>query len=148
METDLSESLSKRCVIRTDHYMTSEPPLFQDTQEQVVQPVLAPTPGLAQTTKPSNTRILIIAGGVIAFGISMLLIWKLLTPPPKPAIQVVQSPTPTPTPIRILSAIATQSAFMSLTQIQASLSAGLSITNLDDPSLSPPQLELPLGFKP
>ncbi|MEK7141507.1 MAG: hypothetical protein AAB800_03110 [Patescibacteria group bacterium] len=128
--------------------MTNEPPLFEDTQEQVVQPVLVPTPGPAQTTNPSNTRILMIAGGVIAFGISMLLVWRLLTPPPKPAIQTVQSPTPTPTPIRILSAIATQSAFVSLTQIQASLSAGLSITNLDDPSLSPPQLELPLGFKP
>ncbi len=72
---------------------------------------------------------------------------RLLNPPETPGVPVVEAPTSTPTPIRILSTIATQSAFMALAQSHASLSAGLAATNLDDPSLSPPVLDLPLGFR-
>lgn len=127
--------------------MNDESPLFQDTPEQLTQPVEVPLPTISPT-KPSHLRIWLIAGCVVVTGLCVLFVWKLLNPPPKPAIRVVQSPTPTPTPIRILSPIATESAFISLTQRHASLSAGLSVANLDDPSLSPPVLDLPLGFKP
>lgn len=111
--------------------------------EPVTNPVPAPIPPVQ-----ANRRLWIIAGAVtVACILALLLIRSLLTAPePEPA-NVLQSPTPTPTPIRILSAVATQSAFLSLEQAQASLSARLAGTNLDDPSLAPPVLDLPLGFR-
>lgn len=60
---------------------------------------------------------------------------------------VVQTqPTPTPTPVRILSTIATQSAFINFENTIASLSSQLNNYVVDDPSLSPPVLDLPLGY--
>ena len=54
--------------------------------------------------------------------------------------------TPTPTPIRIPSALATQSAFLALEQGVASLSAQITATQIQDQTLTPPVLDLPLGF--
>lgn len=122
-------------------------PLFEQHQgssDLSVAPVPIPE---AVAVQPSNMRMWLIAGSVVVTLVSLLFLWKLLTPRPAPIVDDLLSPTPTPTPIRILSPIATESAFLRITQIQASLSAGLSQTNLDDPSLSPPTIELPLGFK-
>lgn len=127
--------------------MNNAPPLFQESPKNFTQPEVTDLP-LVTAPKPSAKRLWFIAGGSIIFCMSMLFVWKILNPPPKPIIQVVPSSTPTPTPIRILSAVATQSAFLRLVDYQASLSAALSATNLDDPSLSPPIIELPLGFNP
>lgn len=111
--------------------------------EPVTNPVPAPVPPVQ-----ANRRLWIIAEAVtVACMLALLLIRNLLMAPKPEPVTVAQSPTPTPTPIRILSAIATQSAFLALEQAQASLSAGLAGTNLDDPSLSPPVLDLPLGFR-
>jgi hypothetical protein len=55
-------------------------------------------------------------------------------------------PTPTPTPVRALSAIASQSAFLALEAAVASLSANIQALPPQDPSLSPPVLDLELGF--
>lgn len=98
--------------------------------------------------KPAFPRLWLIAVIVIATGIVVLFtITKLMGVPPGPTRQVVEPPEVSPTrPVRTLSTIATQSAFMALEQAHASLSASLTGTNLDDPSLSPPVLDLPLGF--
>lgn len=63
----------------------------------------------------------------------------------------VPTPTPTPiqsgpTPIRTLSSLASGSAFLSLATDVASLSTQLRNFVTEDPSLSPPILDLPLGF--
>lgn len=123
------------------------PPLFEESGLQS-EPVVEtnPLPHVPQPTR-SYRQVWLIAGGVILFGVSILFAWRMLQPPPKPTIQVVESPTPSPTPIRIRSAVATQASFLRLVDDQASLSAGLSLLNADDPSLSPPTIELPLGFK-
>lgn len=100
-----------------------------------------------QSTKQSIRHLWFVAGGVIVIGVIVLIIVsKLINTTQKPQIQVVEAPTPTQTPVRMLSAIATQSAFVALEQTHASLSAALAGVNLDDPSLSPPVLDLPLGF--
>lgn len=89
----------------------------------------------------------IIAGAVVVVGIiGLIAIKSLFTTPQKPTVQGEETPTPTPTPVRILSAIATQSAFVALEQALASFSSALAATSVDDPSLSPPALDLPLGF--
>ena len=54
--------------------------------------------------------------------------------------------TPTPTPVRTPSALATQSAFLALEQGVASLSAQITATQTQDQTLTPPVLDLPLGF--
>lgn len=94
------------------------------------------------------TRVWMIAALAILVGVGALIGIRSLLLRPAPEIsEVLQSPTPTPTPIRVLSAVATQSAFLALVESHASLSAGLTATNLDDPSLTPPVLDLPLGFR-
>lgn len=111
------------------------------------QPIIDHTTVSVEPT-PSNRRVWGIAGAVTVVCILALVFLKNLLTAPKPEVlKTPPSPTPTPTPIRVLSAIATQSAFRALEQTHASLSAGLTLTNLDDPSLSPPVLTLPLGFR-
>ena len=112
-------------------------PLPEQIQEAPSLPVNKPFP-----------HLWLIAGVVIVVGsIGLMVANKLLNAPKAPTVQVVEVPTPTPTPIRVFSAVATQSAFIALEEAHASLSAGLTATNLDDPSLSPPVLDLTLGFR-
>jgi len=102
------------------------------------------------STAPVSKKkdIWIIAGAVVLAGIITLITMKsLFTTPKIPTVQTQETPTPSPTPVRILSAIASQSAFLALEEAYSSFSASLTATNLDDPSLSPPVLDLPLGFR-
>lgn len=97
---------------------------------------------------PLYKRVWVIAGTVVVLGIGILILMSRLGQVPTSTVVPIQaSPTPTPTPVRILSEIASQSAFTTLLQTHASFSASLTATSLDDPSLSPPVLDLPLGFK-
>lgn len=110
--------------------------------------LLPPTP--EQPTTPPSPRIpmiWLVGGGVAIVGILLLLLVRSLWPARAPEIPIIApSATPSPTPIRELSPVATQSAFISLQTRLASVSAAISATNLDDPSLSPPVIDLPLGF--
>lgn len=101
---------------------------------------------IPEPPKPRIPRIWLLAVGVMLAGLVSLFIVSRMLAPKLPPEQVAQEPTPTPTPIRVLSAVATQSAFIAIEQSHASLSASLAATNLDDPSLSPPVLDLSLGF--
>ena len=65
----------------------------------------------------------------------------------QPSPPLVEIPLPSPTPVRTLSAIATDGAFIRMTQLHASLSSELIKANTDDPSLAPPVIALPLGFR-
>lgn len=87
--------------------------------------------------------------GVILAGSMLLSLFRRSTIPTKSLPpEVVDTPLPNPTPVRNLSAIASQSAFMSLEQSASSVSSAIANTNLDDPSLSPPNIDLPLGLVP
>lgn len=104
-------------------------------------------PTAAKPEESKKRDIWIIAGVVILIGIiGLFVIRSLYKPSPIPIIAREETPTPTPTPVRILSAIATQSAFIALEKTYASFSASLTATNVEDPSLSPPNIDLPLGF--
>ncbi len=119
-----------------------EPPLTP--QESPVNVNQAPSP---IQTKRSPITVWILAGIVIFAGMAILFLFRnSIIPTKSPPPEVIITPLPSPTPIRILSAIATQSAFIALTQSAASVSAAIGNTNLDDPSLSPPVIDLPLGF--
>lgn len=113
-------------------------------------PIDAPTSALLPSReKPKDTvSSIIIAVIVILLGILAVMGYTEWTsrqqvvaiPTPIPTL------TPTPTPIRRLSEVATQSAFLSLDSNVASLSTAISEYSVQDPSLSPPVLTLPLGF--
>ncbi len=112
-----------------------------------------PEPTVPETQIPpihqrkSSRVIWVIALGVIVGGVLLLNLFRPSIIPTKPAPpEVATVPLPSPTPIRNISAIATQSAFISLEQHAASVSSAITNTNLDDPSLTPPSIDLPLGF--
>lgn len=120
----------------------------------VEPPITPPEAPIAVKQAPSTIQIKrnqlmvwVIAGIVIVAGIMLLYIFRSSIIPPKPQPpEVIIAPLPSPTPIRNFSAIATQSAFMSLEQNASSVSSAIANTNLDDPSLTPPSIDLPLGF--
>lgn len=110
-------------------------------------PVIVKQASSTGQTKRNPMMVWVIAGIVIVVGIMLLYIFRSSIIPPKPPLpEVTITSLPSPTPIRVLSSIATQSAFMSLEQNASSVSSGIANTNLDDPSLSPPVIDLPLGF--
>lgn len=118
-----------------------------DEQTMPINPP-APTPVPAPAPKSVTPPIIIyilLAIILVMAGIIGLLIVKprvvpaVPTPSPAPAIA-------TPTPIQPLSNIATQSAFLQFASAVASLSAAVSDSTIQDQTLAPPVLSLPLGF--
>jgi len=112
-----------------------------------------PEPAVPETQSPpihqtkGTLMMWFVALGVIVGGVLLLSMFRSSIIPTKPALpEATIAPLPSPTPIRNVSAIATQSAFISLEQHAASVSSAIANTNLDDPSLSPPSIDLPLGF--
>ncbi len=124
------------------------------TQQPSPVPIEASAPGanvVPPMPAPSNPRIkpeIITAIVVILLGALFLIANRFLSfQNSKPPVVIEKpTPTPTPTPTRLPSALATQSAFLKLEANGASLSASINNYVVDDPSLSPPVLELPLGF--
>ena len=114
-----------------------------DEQNLPINPS-APAPPPKSVTPPIIIYILLAIILVMA-GIIGLLIVKPRVAPVIP----VPNPTPviaTPTPIQPLSLVATQSAFLQFASSVASLSAAVSYSTIQDQTLAPPVLTLPLGF--
>lgn len=88
------------------------------------------------------TVLLIAAVSSLAFVISQSKSQSAAIVAPSPTIAA-----PTPTPIRKLSSFATDSAFINFEASVATLSAVTAGYPISDPSLNPPKLDLPLGFK-
>lgn len=113
-------------------------------------PGVEPTPATPQA-KPDN-HILVIAASVIVILILILAIIALAIQGKNNSGQITVTTTPTlgplPTsvPNRPLSAIATQNAFLEFERQVTALSATLNSTNTTDVSLTPPVIELSLGF--
>ncbi len=122
---------------------------------QTPPPPPAPAPINPTLPIPASTLLARLKSpyGLIAGILFFLIIGSLIfatTRKPVP-VPIVPTPTPTlmptPTPVRQPSAIATQSAFLSLEASVSVLISDLNTLTLQDPSLSPPVLNLPLGFK-
>lgn len=111
-------------------------------------PAPAPVPAPAAPPKSVMPPIIIyalLAVILVLVGIIGLLIMKPRVAPAVP----VPTPTPvlaTPTPIRPLSELATQSAFLEFASSVASLSTAVTNSTMQDQTLAPPVLSLPLGF--
>lgn len=121
----------------------------------VLPPVVTPPPANMPQQQPVSPPSSAFPPQVIVIGIAAVVFIILgvigLTAFKPQKIVVTPTPTPstpiaTPTPARTLSPLATQSAFLLFEQSVASLSAGIAAYNVQDQSLTPPVLVLPLGF--
>ncbi len=120
---------------------------MEETNTPLTMPIVAPvTP---EPAKPQIKPEIIAAIVVVVLGALFLIGVRFLSSQSsKPPVVIEKpAPTPTPTPTRLPSALATQSAFLKLEANVASLSGAINNYVVDDPSLSPPVLELPLGFR-
>ncbi len=110
---------------------------------QPPQPVIEPKKPFATPVRP-----LVLAGGAaLTILLVVLVAWLVFTPrgqsgqAPPP-----QTPPPQASASRPLSPLATESAFLSVESSVASLSAVLSSYGIEDPTVTLPSLDLPLGF--
>lgn len=115
-----------------------------------------PTPEVPSTTSipvvvlpwyEKYKSLLIIAGVIITIVIGTFVFGS--TSPKKITVAPTPTPTsyPTPTPNRTLSPLSGLQEFRNLDAEVSSFSARLDSISLDDPSLVPPVLTLPLGFQ-
>jgi len=114
------------------------------TGEQPIPPRLPPT---EQPTKKTIVVPLLLGITILMLGavFGVLLRQDLIN---KPSITQPQLQTPTPTIVsnQPLSAIATTSAFMEAESAIASLSAEAASLNMNDTTVNPPIIDLPLGL--
>ena len=112
--------------------------------QPVLQPTVQQSPDSNKRTKRSfDKRYLFILLIIIGIGGGFLTALK----------QPMDMPTPTPSDMPIPSpiskpvvSVATESAYIELTKLVASLSATIKNMQVSDTTLSPPTIELPLGF--
>jgi len=132
--------------------MEQEPPnpqiLPQSEQPVTYGPVLSRSPGSPiqknthSYTKPLLAVLFIIFIFIVGaiFLISRKQPQTSLAPTPAPTI------APTPTPVRAIAPYATQSAFIAFEKEVTELPQIIRQANLDDQTITPPVLDLPLGF--
>ncbi|MBI5613555.1 hypothetical protein HY947_01395 [Candidatus Gottesmanbacteria bacterium] len=93
-------------------------------------------------------RSILIIAAVVATVVAGSFVFQIASPK---KISVLPTPTPTPyptpTPDRKLSPLSGLQEFRNLDALVSSFSAHLDSVTLDDPSLVPPTLSLPLGFQ-
>lgn len=110
--------------------------------------IIKPPDTTAVPPKSSKSKYLIIVSLIMVAAVAGIYVYmvNLSRPATVSVSRPVTSPAATPTPEKVLSQIATQSAFLALDAHVASLSADINNFILEDPALNPPTLELPLGF--
>lgn len=110
---------------------------------QPEQPVIEPKKKIVVPT-----RTLILVGTIaIVLLLSVLVAWSVFMP--KQAVHQAPSPSPSqtaPSTSRQMTPFATSSAFLSVESSVASLSAVTTSYSVEDSTVAPPTLDLPLGF--
>lgn len=135
--------------ITTPAVPQSTPEVTNSVPTNPQTPAAIPVAGTPQ--KYSITKYLPIIGVVLLLAIlvvTALYIWSLRSTPVTQAPEPTPIPAATPTPMRVLSKVATTSAFAIFENSVASLSATLNAFNFQDGTLTPPVLELDLGLTP
>lgn len=126
----------------------SEPPTYGPVGS--VEPPVAPNPPPPVTT-PKKFKLppwAIIAGIVLILVIGSILFATSQTP--TATVETTPTPTATASAIsnRVLSPIATQSAFLKFETDLDTLTRGIQNTQIQNQQLLPPRIDLPLGFSP
>lgn len=129
----------------------SEQPSIEPTVTAEVPKTAPPPPSTGAGSPPRQfpTKVLIAVLSLVLIGALSVLAITMLRLKQQEAAAPTPTPTPlppTPTPVRQLSKFATESAFMNFETAVGSLSAVIAGYPIMDQSLSPPKLNLPLGF--
>lgn len=114
----------------------------------VETPVVLPTQTPVEPPKQQrNVSVWIVAMGIVIV-ILTIIAWFARTRSQSPDTTVTPTPTATAsaTTNRVLSAIATQSAFIKFEADLTALTQGIQNTQIQNQQLLPPRLDLPLGF--
>lgn len=119
-----------------------------ETGVENTTPVPVPEVPVAEPAKKWN-KVYLGAGGIALLmltGVVYLLASRSASPeaPDQPAAQ--PTPLATATPVQQVSAISTSSAFLTFTENIASLSAKVNAFSIQDGALTPPALDLEIGF--
>lgn len=135
------QKIEEAAVSTQDQSLHEEPPVAGPEATEVPK---RDVPSASQRKFPR----LVVPGIAVVLALLAVVLFGLIIFGDKPAPPVVVTPTPapTPTPVRFPSNIATLSAFLALEEKTASLSAAVAGYVVEDPSLTPPVLELPLGL--
>lgn len=111
----------------------------------IFTPRESPQPRVESRHQQTVSIVVAIVTIMLLGGLSFILYSRFT----KQLQPVVTAPIPLPTiiapsPVRQIPAVATQSAFLRLDSSVASLTGAISAYSVEDPSLSPPVLEVPL----
>jgi len=131
----------------TDDTIAQSPQPADPEQESGMPTPPAQVPEWKRPTKKFPWTIVLVVAvvcGIVA-GVSIAT-QKPIPDTTAPFLSVTSPVRATPTPIRTLSPVATDSAFLLVESKLASMTATLQTVQITDPSLSPPSIELPLGF--
>lgn len=119
----------------------SMPPITPDTASS---PIPEPEPSIIARYKKPLIITLIILGVIVGTLVAASTIGK--QKPVSTAPTPTPTATPSPTPMRHVALTATTSAFLSFNASLSTLSATLQGIQITDSTLTPPTIELPLGF--
>ncbi|MBI5449555.1 hypothetical protein HY948_04555 [Candidatus Gottesmanbacteria bacterium] len=128
-----------------------EVPIITNPPAPQIQPDIPHVPQAPSTAENLRQKLRSPWAGIAAI-IAILVIGSLIFSVRRPTAPSVLIPTPTttiyptPTPQRTPSVIASQSAFISLDASIQTLANDIGTLTIQDPSLSPPVLDLPLGY--
>ncbi|MBI3385483.1 hypothetical protein HY031_00140 [Candidatus Gottesmanbacteria bacterium] len=112
---------------------------------QPQQPIIEPK----QPFAPPARSVLLIAGVTIIILFGLVVAWSVFRP--KEVSGPPGGPSPSPAPpstARSMRPFATSSAFLSVESSVASLSGVISSYSVEDSTIAPPTIDLPLGFNP
>lgn len=125
------------------------PVTTQTTAPVETQPVATPPPPPTPPIKTPNMKYVAVGGCVVIFLVLIFYMLNRRNSNETTPVPVATTPTPlaTATPVQQVSAIATTSAFITFAENVASLSATVNAFSLQDGALSPPTLDLEIGFK-
>jgi len=123
-------------------------PVVQNAQPTPqVPPPLPPIPQKVPGLLSKMLPILLGVGGVFFGAFVFYVVQKNTQKEVTPGITTVfVTPTSIPTPVRYPTNVSTTSGFLSLEQSISSFSSELIEFSKDDPALTPPNLNLTLGF--
>lgn len=129
-------------VIPVENVPASTPPVQAPMPHPTDDHSLVETP--LKPKKPFDLRYVFVTIIVLALVAGIIaVVWRPKEEAPAPT----PTPTLTPTPIkRVTVPLATQSAYLNLVAGAASLSSSINTLQVNDTTLSPPTIELSLGF--
>lgn len=126
--------------------MPTDPQIIAKTTEPVSYGPVGPSPAMPPQGKKKFPLWIIAISIVVLIVIILASLQRNVTQTPSTDSPGTPTPTLVPAVTRPLSAIATTSAFLEFEQQLDTVTRGIQNAPIDNQSLLPPRIDLPLGF--